>query len=182
MSNMIRLSIPTTGAAMLAAPRHVWLATLGAAAVTREWAEKEAAPIFRTLVKEGSVVESRALRVVGNRVETSMTHANALVRDARSSVRATVESLASIASSFVRSKSPTVTRTGGCRSHGRAAQARGEAGEGRQSRNEEARHVDAPRRETAHAKVTSIHGPLPSRSSELPDRQGVRGADTLATP
>ena len=108
MSNMIRLSVPTTGAAMLAAPRHVWLATLGAAAVTREWAEKEAAPIFRTLVKEGSVVESRALRVVGNRVETSMTHANALVRDARSSVRATVESLASIASSFVRSKAPAL--------------------------------------------------------------------------
>ncbi len=112
MSNMIRLSIPTTGAAMLAAPRQVWLATLGAAAVTREWAEKEAGPIFRTLVKEGSVVESRAMRVVGNRVETSMTHANALVRDARSSVRATVESLASIASSFVRSKAADGTRTG----------------------------------------------------------------------
>ena len=108
MSNTTRLSIPMTPAAMLAAPRHLWLATLGAAAVTREWAERDAAAMFRSLVKEGSVVESRALDVVGSRIGTSVKRANALAREARSGVKASVESLASAASTFVRTKLPTV--------------------------------------------------------------------------
>jgi hypothetical protein len=108
MSNTIRLSIPMSRGAMLAAPRHIWLATLGAAAVTRDWADKEAGTVFRTLVKEGSVVESRAIRLVGSRIETSMKRANALARDARSGIKSSVESLASAASSFVRTKLPTV--------------------------------------------------------------------------
>ena len=37
-----------------AASRQVWLAGLGAAVVTRDWAERSAAPVFRTLVKEGT--------------------------------------------------------------------------------------------------------------------------------
>jgi hypothetical protein len=94
--------------AMLAAPRQIWLATLGAAAVTRDWAGKEAGSVFRTLVNEGSVVESRAIRVLGRRVEASVKRANALVGEARSSVRASVESLASAASAFVRTRLPTV--------------------------------------------------------------------------
>jgi hypothetical protein len=108
MSNTTRLSIPMTPAAMLAAPRHIWLATLGAAAVTREWAERDAAAMFRSLVKEGSVVESRALNHVGKRIGTSVKRANALARSARSGVKASVESLASAASTFVRTKLPTV--------------------------------------------------------------------------
>ena len=69
MSNTIRLSVPQAGDAVLAASRQVWLATLGAAAVTREWADKRRAPVFRTLVKEGSAVESQAMRRVGGTCE-----------------------------------------------------------------------------------------------------------------
>ncbi len=108
MSNTMRLSIPMTPAAMLAAPRHIWLATLGAAAVMREWAEHDAAAMFRSLVKEGSAVESRALSQVGSRIGTSVKRANALARSARSGVRSSVESLAGAATTFVRTKVPTV--------------------------------------------------------------------------
>lgn len=108
MSNMTRLSIPMTPAAMIAAPRHLWLATLGAAAVTREWAERDAAAMFRSLIKEGTVVESRAINLVSHRIGSSMKRANALARDARSGVKSSVESLANAASTFVRTKVPTV--------------------------------------------------------------------------
>jgi len=108
MSNTTRLSIPMTPATMLAAPRHLWLATLGAAAVTRDWAERDAAAMFRSLVKEGSVVESRALDRVGTRIGTTVRRANALARTARSGVKTSVETLASAASTFVRTKLPTV--------------------------------------------------------------------------
>jgi hypothetical protein len=104
MSNTIRLSVPLAGGAMLAAPRQVWLATLGAAAVTREWAQKEAGTVFRTLVREGSVVESRALSVVGQRAETSMRRASALAREAKHGVSTSIDALAS----FIRAKLPTV--------------------------------------------------------------------------
>ena len=107
MSNTIRLSVPVAGGALFAAPRQIWLATLGAAAVTREWADKEAGTLFRTLVKEGSAVESHALRFVGNRVETSVKRANAFARDARNGVKASLDSLAGVAS-LVRAKLPTV--------------------------------------------------------------------------
>ena len=43
------------GETLIAASRQVWLASLGAAVVTGEWAQKEAAPLFRTLVKEGTI-------------------------------------------------------------------------------------------------------------------------------
>ena len=108
MSNMTRLSIPMTPAAMIAAPRHLWLATLGAAAVTREWAERDAAAMFRSLIKEGTVVESRAINLVSHRIGSSMKRANALARDARSGVKSSAESLANAASTFVRTKVPTV--------------------------------------------------------------------------
>ena len=48
------------GETLIAASRQVWLASLGAAVVTGEWAQKEAAPLFRTLVKEGTAIESRS--------------------------------------------------------------------------------------------------------------------------
>lgn len=106
MSNTIRSSYPM-GGAMLAAPRQIWLATLGAAAVTRGWAEKEAGAVFRTLVKEGSAIESHAIRFVGNRIETSVRRAHALLRDAREGADASVAALARAASK-VRSKLPAV--------------------------------------------------------------------------
>jgi phospholipase/lecithinase/hemolysin len=108
MSNVSRVSLPMTPAAMIAAPRHLWLATLGAAALTREWAERDAAAMFRSLVNEGTAVESRAVGVVSRSIGTSMTRANAIARDARTTVRSSVESLANAAATFVRTKVPTV--------------------------------------------------------------------------
>ena len=108
MSNASRVSLPMTPAAMIAAPRHLWLATLGAAALTREWAERDAAAMFRSLVNEGTVVESRAMGVVSRSIGTSMKRANAFARDARSTVRSSVEALANAAASFVRTTVPTV--------------------------------------------------------------------------
>ena len=95
MSNTIRYGNP---AAVLAAPRQVWLATLGAAAVTREWAEKEAGTLFRALVREGSTAETHAIRYIGNRVDTSVKAANTLARETRKGVDASVASLARAAS------------------------------------------------------------------------------------
>src|SRR3569623_1628838 len=76
------------------ASRQVWLAGLGAAVVTREWAGKEAGKVFGTLVHEGAVVESRALRVVGHRVENSVCRANALIGRARTTLRSAVNDYA----------------------------------------------------------------------------------------
>jgi hypothetical protein len=103
----MRSSIAVRPATVLAAPRQLWLATLGAAAVTREWAEKEAGGVFRTLIREGAVVESDAIRYVGRQVRTSIRRADALARDARDGVSASVHSLASMAAA-VRRKLPSV--------------------------------------------------------------------------
>ena len=43
--------------AAFAAPRRVWLASLGAAAVTRNFLQNEARPAFDSLVKQGTTVE-----------------------------------------------------------------------------------------------------------------------------
>jgi len=111
MSNSIRLSVPQAGDAVLAASRQVWLATLGAAAVARDWATREGASVFRSLVKEGSAVESQAIRNVGKRVETSVRQATTLVNDARNGIRMSVESLAGAASAAVSTAVSTVLRT-----------------------------------------------------------------------
>ncbi len=76
--------------ALIGAPRQVWLASLGAAEVTRQWASQEAGRTFRSLVREGTVVESRTLNYVGKRVETSLGKANALWRATRSTVERSV--------------------------------------------------------------------------------------------
>ncbi len=102
MSNMIHLNVTRTGDAVLAASRQVWLATLGAAAVTREWAEQEAGAVFRTLVKEGSAVESQAIRRVGKQMESSVKHAAQLIGSARNGVKTSVQTLTGAASAFVR--------------------------------------------------------------------------------
>lgn len=72
------------------APRQMWLAGLGAAVVTRDWVQNEASPVFKSLVKHGTTVESRAIRLVGDRIETSMTRANSMWRKTRSTVEHTV--------------------------------------------------------------------------------------------
>ena len=94
------------GDTVLAASRQVWLAGLGAAVVTRDWAGKEAGAMFRTLVREGTAVESRAIRLVGASVETSVTRANALLRHARATVQSAVKGYADTAVTLVRETLP----------------------------------------------------------------------------
>jgi hypothetical protein len=92
--------------AVLAASRQVWLAGLGAAVVTREWADKEAGTMFRKLVREGTVVESRAFRIVGERLDTSFSQANVFWQRARRTVATTAKSLAEVTTSLVRQAMP----------------------------------------------------------------------------
>ena len=93
--------------AVLAASRQVWLAGLGAAVVTREWADKEAGTVFRKLVREGTVVESRAFRFVGDRLDTSFSQANVLWQRARRTMTTKAKSLAEATTTLVRQTLPT---------------------------------------------------------------------------
>ena len=77
------------GNPMLNASRQVWLASLGAAVVTRDWAQSEAGNVFRSLVKEGTIVESRTIRLVGRRLESTFNAANTVWNRARSVARKT---------------------------------------------------------------------------------------------
>lgn len=105
---MIQRTSPVlvVGDAMAAASRQVWLAGLGAAVVTREWAGKEAATMFRNLVREGTAVESRAFRIIGDRLESSFVNANTLWKFARHSVTKNVRAYADGAATLVREALP----------------------------------------------------------------------------
>jgi Poly(hydroxyalcanoate) granule associated protein (phasin) len=83
--NVVRM----TDAALLAS-RQVWLAGIGAATVTRQWAAKDAGPMFRSLVKEGEVVEGRARRVIDRQLGNSIALATAAWNTARDTARTTV--------------------------------------------------------------------------------------------
>ena len=74
----------------LSAPRQVWLAGLGAATVTRQWAANDAVPMFRSLIREGEVVEGRARRLIGKQVGNSIALAAAAWNTARDTARITV--------------------------------------------------------------------------------------------
>jgi hypothetical protein len=76
-----------------AAPRQVWLAGLGAAVVTREWARNDAGHVFRTLVKAGSYVEARTIRVVGRQLDSSIVLATTAWNRARDVAQATLNGL-----------------------------------------------------------------------------------------
>jgi len=93
--------------AAMAASRQVWLAGLGAAVVTRDWMQSEAGSAFKTLVKEGTVVESRAIRLVGDRIESSVSVANMVWKEARKNVEATVKQAADTAVSLAQQLLPT---------------------------------------------------------------------------
>ena len=110
-ANFGTYSNPVADAA-LAASRQVWLAGLGAAAYTREWARSEAGKTFRALVKEGSAVESQAMRVLSRRVESSVATAKALLRQTRATAMSTAGSLAQNASdALARFKAPVTKRS-----------------------------------------------------------------------
>src|SRR5712675_3181138 len=83
--------------AAFAASRQVWLAGLGAAAMTRQWARNDAGSTLRALIKEGSAVETQAIRVLGSGVETSLATASSVWNRTRDQVRATVTALADTA-------------------------------------------------------------------------------------
>lgn len=98
--------VASVGDYVLTASRQVWLAGLGAAVVTRDWAEKEAGTVFRNLVREGTAVESKAIRFVGDRIETSFTQANTLWKRTRRNVTTTVKAYADTAATIVRETIP----------------------------------------------------------------------------
>ena len=87
------------GNPMINASRQVWLASLGAAVVTRDWAQSEAGNVFRSLVKEGTLVESRTIRMVGTRLESTISVANSMLRKARTAVRKTADNAVTIVQS-----------------------------------------------------------------------------------
>ena len=88
------------------ASRQMWLASLGAAVVTRDWVQNEAGTVLKTLVKEGTAVESRAIRYVGDQVEHSVSRANTLWRRTRHTVETTVRAYADTAVTIVRETLP----------------------------------------------------------------------------
>jgi hypothetical protein len=94
------------GDAAIAASRKVWLASLGAAVVTRDWVQTEAGSAFKMLVKEGAVVESQAVRFVGNRLETSFSMANTVWKETRRTVESTVKQAAEATVSFAQQVLP----------------------------------------------------------------------------
>jgi hypothetical protein len=80
--------------AAYAASRQLWLAGLGAAVVTRDWVQHEAGPTFKKLVREGTAIESRAIRYVGDKLETSVTRANGVWKQGRRKVESKVKQAA----------------------------------------------------------------------------------------
>ena len=94
------------GEAAINASRQMWLASLGAAVVTRDWVQSEAGDVFKTLVKEGTVVESRAIRFVGDRIETSVSLANSVWKETRKTVESTVKQAADTAVSLAQQVLP----------------------------------------------------------------------------
>lgn len=106
MRTMTQSRTIPVGDAVLAASRQVWLASLGAAVVTRDWAQSEAGNVFRTLVKEGTAVESKAIHMVGDGLEVSITRANAVWKQARTTMQSTVKHAATTAVTLVQNKLP----------------------------------------------------------------------------
>ena len=108
MRNTIRLTVPRAGDNLLTASRQVWLATLGAASVTREWAGREMAPAFRSLVAEGASVESKLMRRVGRRLEANVSRGSAILRHARRGLESSAQTVADAAASLARRTLPRV--------------------------------------------------------------------------
>jgi hypothetical protein len=106
LKSSINLQSNRLGEAAIATSRQVWLASLGAAVVTRDWVQSEAGDMFKTLIKEGAVVESQAVRYVGDRLETSFSAANSVWKETRRTVESTVKQAADAAVSFAQQVLP----------------------------------------------------------------------------
>jgi hypothetical protein len=83
----------------LFASRQAWLAGLGAASISREWARHEAGNTFRALVRKGSTVEKNAIQAIGGRVESSVATATSVWRVARATAIAAANRFAETAAS-----------------------------------------------------------------------------------
>lgn len=119
MNAVTRSHLATLRNPWLEAPRRVWLASLGAAAVTRRWAGSEAAPMFRSLVRQGEALESLVLRDVGARVKASVEHARKLAGEVQKSAGSTLQRFARRPQAAVKArraspakKAPTRAATG----------------------------------------------------------------------
>jgi len=111
--------------AALAASRQVWLAGLGAAIVTREWARSDAGHAFRTLVKEGQGVEKRAIRVIGRQVDSSLALATSTWNKARHTALTTVNGLVDAAAvALPKFRAPSVPASKSAAKPGKAARAK----------------------------------------------------------
>ena len=77
---------------------------------SRDWAEKEASGVFRTLVKEGTAVESRAIRLVGDQVESSVTKANVVLKRTRATIETVVRAYTDTAVGIVRQSIPRLAQ------------------------------------------------------------------------
>jgi hypothetical protein len=98
--------------AALSASRQVWLAGLGAATVTRQWAANDAGEVFRSLVKEGQVVEGRARRIIGKQVGNSLALATGAWNSARHSALTTVNGwVDAAAAALPRLRAPAIAKT-----------------------------------------------------------------------
>lgn len=86
-------SVNRVAGAAFAAPRQVWLAGLGAAIATREWARNDVGHVFKTLVKQGSQVETRAIHTIGRRIDSSIVQATTAWNRAREAGQAIVKGL-----------------------------------------------------------------------------------------
>ena len=97
--------------AAIAASRQVWLAGLGAAMVTRDWARTDAGHVFRALVKEGSTVETRVIRAFGHRMDSSIAVATTALNKARNTALAGVQGLGDTAAAALpRLKAPVAAQ------------------------------------------------------------------------
>lgn len=106
MRTTIQVRSGPLGEAVFNAPRQLWLAGLGAAVMTRDWAQNEARPVFLRFVKEGTMVESKAIRFFGDRVETSFAKANSVWKSTRANVTTVVREAADNAVALVRQTLP----------------------------------------------------------------------------
>jgi hypothetical protein len=106
LKSTLNLQPNRVGEAAINASRQVWLASLGAAVVTRDWVQTEAGDRFKALVREGSVVESQAVRFVGDRLETSISMANTVWKETRRTVESTVKQAADAAVNFAQQVLP----------------------------------------------------------------------------
>jgi hypothetical protein len=109
MLNSFQQRANRVGDNVFAASRQVWLAGLGAAVVTREWASSEASGVFRTLVKEGTAVESRAIRLVGDQVESSVNRASDVLKQTRAVIESVVRNYGDTAVGIFRKSLPRLT-------------------------------------------------------------------------